>query len=506
MKKNLLIKLIRSWFTVGFILLTAPGFAQKSQLIPDSIFTKMIVDDITYAITGENTPVSGFKIDVSKPEGTISAVFPTKNSKVPWDIFSFELKGGVTDKNFSFLKGLNSASSAFEFRPSWHFITLHNSAKFGPKQTNGPKKQILAAQNELVFEQAGRSIDTFYVVTALYNHHLGILNQPKTLPQVTVDIEAQKSIAAYLIPKLIRKSGLVIKTDQSLDAIMAILPPAKNDAKTGLMDPATFNNDVVLLYLKQKKAFDGLPADKVNKVIANASTIWTQKSYLWLTFSPFVKTDKANEYYTLFEGRDSLYFKSGYRWSYGASLTLNQYWVNPGKLGVFLRGALSLSQSNNLANLTAYNYETRNPMFIYGTSVTEKSKTGSAYNNSDIQSAFMKQGTVELYLLPLASSCPGLYLSGNVAQSDLFKLPAIAGRQNDTWKIGAEGGFIFNVNNREKDKTVLSVITYFRYEDFTDSQRTTIKTNKAEPIDDFRQRNMGFGLKVGIPITLPKRS
>lgn len=506
MKQIILKRHLKNCLAIGFLLFTTTSYAQDEKLIPDSVFSKMIIDDITYAITGENTPVSGFKIDVSKPEGTVSAMFPTKNPKVLWDIFSFELKGGVTDKNFSFLKGVNSANSAFEFRPSWHFITYHNSAKFGTEPPDGPSAQILSAKNFLVYAKAERSIDTFYVATALYNHHLAILQQPKVLPNVPGNTDAQKRIAAYLIPKLVHDPDLVIDIKQSLAAILSSLPAATMDAKTNLMDPGSYKNDVVELYKKFKKIYDGLPEEKVNKVIDNASTLWTQKSYLWLTFTPFVKTDKANEYYTSFENRDSLYFKSGYRWSYGAALTLNKYWVNPESLGILLRGGLSVAQSNNLSNLTPYNYETRNPMFQYGTAVTEKSKTGSAYNNSDIQTGFVKQLSAELYLLPLASSFPGLYLSGNVSQSDLYKLPTIVGRENDKWKIGAEGGFIFNINNREKDKTLLSIITYFRYEDFTDRQRTIIKTNITEPNDDFRQRNMSVGLKVGIPITLPKRN
>jgi hypothetical protein len=44
---------------------------------------------------------------------------------------------------------------------------------------------------------------------------------------------------------------------------------------------------------------------------------------------------------------------------------------------------------------------------------------------------------------------------------------------------------VFNINNREKDKSLLSVIPYFRYEDLTDNVRTPIKTGIAETEKDF---------------------
>lgn len=490
---------------------TIPALAQESTLehpLDPKAFNRMIVQDITYAIVGETTPVSGLKIDVSKPEGTISGMFPTHKKWIPWDVFGFELKGGVTDRNFSFFKGgFSSGNSAFEIRPSFHGFTWLNSAKYGTKSEAWPKLKVLHAKNSLVTINKGKITDTVYVVTQLYNRHLAILGDPQKLPEgIPAPNDNHKKIAAMLIPKIIKQPNLNIDPyTNSWDEILAYLPQADT---TGAGDVILdhYNDDIAVLYRKYAKIYEGLYEETLDKMIANASTIWTRKKYLWWTFSPFLRSDKANEYYTKYKDQDSSYFKSDYHFSYGASLYINRYWVTPGKLAVLLRGGATVSHTNNLSNLTPYNYENRTPFFENGPSVTEKIVSGSAYNNSDIKSGFEKQLSAELYILPLASFVPGLYLSANIGHSALYKLPKVVDRADDTFKGSAEGGLIFNVNNRDKDKTLVSIITYFKYADFTDRQRTSVATGIQEDREDFNKRNISIGLKVGIPITLPKKN
>src|SRR5687768_14590427 len=125
------------------------AFSQLPDPLPDSAFDRMVIRDITLAIVGENTPVTGVKIDVSKPEGTISGMFPLRKGTSQW-ILGFELKGGVTDKNFSFLKGFDNANSAYEFKPSIHFIPNWNSAAYGYNPHATLNKRIVLARNSIV--------------------------------------------------------------------------------------------------------------------------------------------------------------------------------------------------------------------------------------------------------------------------------------------------------------------------------------------------------------------
>ena len=84
----------------------------------------------------------------------------------------------------------------------------------------------------------------------------------------------------------------------------------------------------------------------------------------------------------------------------------------------------------------------------------------------------------------------------------------MAGRDKDKIVIPMEGGLVFNINSREKDKekNILSLSVYTKFEDVTDKIRTAIKDNKVETRDDFMKRNFSVGIKVGIPITLPQRT
>jgi hypothetical protein len=470
------------------------------------LFNRMITKEITYAITGENTPVSGVKIDISKPEGTISGMYPTNKNYLPWDILSFELKGGVTDKNFNILKGAGSAGSAFEFRPTFHRITWQNSITFGRRGEDLANKEISLLQNSLLDLKMKRTLDTIYTVTLLYNYYVHELNQPAIPPkEISVIDSNHKRIAAGLLPKLTGQPTLIIDPEQDWEKIITPLHAAKIDRKTKQLDPSTFNPTLVALFRKYSKVYKNLEEENLDKKILNISEVITRKRYIWISLSPFIKTEKINEYNTKYLGQDSLYIKSNYRWTYGGNITWNFYWLTPSKWGILFRPGITLSHNNNIGNLTAYNYETKTPFFQNTPAVTQKTKNGSGYNNSDINEHFETQINTELFIFPLETFAPGLYLSTTVANSELYRLPSVAGRQKHDWRIGAEGGIIFNLTNKEKDKASLSIIPYFRYNDFSDRQRTSM-AGIQEDKKDFRERNMSIGLKVAIPITLPPRS
>lgn len=182
--------------------------------------------------------------------------------------------------------------------------------------------------------------------------------------------------------------------------------------------------------------------------------------------------------------------------------------ILPNKLVSYLKVGLNSSHSNNISTLNSYNYETRSPLYNYGNSVTEKSKTGTAYNNKDFRTDFLGQFLLEYYILPLKSFAPGFYISSSLNRSSLYRLKEIEDRENDNFQVSLEGGPVFNINSREKDKekSLFSLCMYVRFEDLTDSKRTNISDGKTEAHSDFLKRNLSFGLKIGVPITLPERN
>ncbi|WP_332736852.1 hypothetical protein [Flavihumibacter sp.] len=475
------------------------------------VFDRMIIQDITYAIAGENVPVSGLKIDVTKPEGTISGFFQLKKKWV--DIISFDIKGGVTDRNFSIIKGYKNFNTSFEVRPSFHIIPANSGAMYGICDVAKQNTRILNAKNDLLEIYKANVVDSLYVITALRNRHLGDLTKIDSLPIINLKSKEDTIRLLRIFQEFLRKikndNEIKIPENETLMEAINRLNMAKMQQNDIDIAPESYNDLVQELYIKYKKHYKNLEEDVINRKISNASEIWTRKKYFWITFTPFARTEKITEYHTKYDNVDSLYFKSNHPFTYGVSTYLNWYVFYPKrKFAYLIRPGISLNQGNNLTNLSPFNYETRIPFFANGTAITEKIKSGTAYNKSEVRSGFIAQVHAEGYVLPMTDYfLPGLYASTSFNFSQLYKLPNIIGREYDKFQLMLEGGLVININSREKDKekTILSILAYYRHEDLTDKVRTNILTQQAETRDDFRKRNSTLGIRVGIPINLPKR-
>lgn len=478
------------------------SFAQKEtiktvpKLLPNEAFNKMVIQDITYAILGESSPVSGVKIDITKPEGSISGIIrPRKDGAV---FINLELKGGVSNSRFSIFKGQNNFNTNFEVKPSIHIIPKWNSAKY--RKYNEP---ILTAKNDLIELNTGKIKDSCLVATIIYNRHLKkfpdlIENQP--IPQ-SPSIR-QTSILKNFVKKILKDDSLQFN-GLTFNDILDLIPEADD---TRMSD--TYIDDVVELHKKYSKKEEEIKSEEISKQIKNVSEAWTKKNYFWLSISPFGRTEKINEYFTKDNEKDSHYFKSDYPFFYGIDIKFNHYMLWTEKVVFYYNIGFGLSHSNNLSTLKSFNYETNSPLFSYGNKVTTKTETGTAYNHTEIKSGSLTQILGELYLLPIKSMFPGLYISSSINSSNLYNLSNVVGRENDKTLIPMEGGLVFNINSREKgkEKNLLSISTYLRFEDLTDKKRESKTTGDIETKSDFLKRNRSIGIKVGIPITLPKKS
>ncbi len=485
-------------------------FAQstKQKLLIDKAFDRMVINDVTYAIFGESSPTNGIKLDLSKPEATISGVF--KSKKIDWILIGFDFKGGITDKTFKIYEGLSNFNSAFEIRPNFHFIPDCNSAWF--KTSELP---IIKAKNKLVSKDSAATIDTFLIINSIYNQHFK--NMPNLLFQEDIikkslekidtgNDTVRKKLLLYFIKQLNIKDIANLSIENSVDVLLNKIPIAEKD-KNDLNVIETYNNSIVDLFEKYKAIAEVLADKSISQQILNAKKAWTKKSLKWFTVSPFIRTEGLNLYYTKLDNVDSLYFKKTNPFFYGISGSTNFLCEYP-KLINYLKLGINILHSNNLATLTPFNYETRTTFFSYPNNVTEKIKTGTAYNQSDFKQNTLTQLSFEYYLLPLNNFLPGLYINGNLGLSSLYKLPDVEGRENDESIFSIEGGPVFNINSREKDKekSILSISLYARFEDLSDNRRTSISTRIVEKDDDYLNRNLSFGIKVGVPITLPERN
>lgn len=489
-------------------LASAPAFAQTtndsppSQVLDDGVFDRMIIQHISYAITGENTPVTGIKVDLSKPEATISGVFPLVEDG--WLLFGFDLKGGVTDKSFSILKGYSQLNTAFEFRPSIHLMPAFSKAKFHPS-----KVPLVIAKNELVRKEIEALEDTCHVWKAIYSAHLRHFPELQDKVSISELNLRQVKLLLNIMRDVLKVDTTKLTECSPEEEIQKKIPAAvpKEEDKTQIQ-----SSSLSLRIIDMKKKYDGRyekrDDEKSNRMIANSADVWTVIKLRWLSFQPFLRSEQLTSYSMKYKDRDSSHFKKDHPFHFGFGVTYNRYNIHSRGFATFLRGTVAVMKTYNTATLSSFNYQTRREFFTNGNGITEKTESGLAYNKSDIKSGFVKQFSLEGFLLPLRSFVPGLYASTNINIGDLYHLPKVESREKDDTQIALEGGLVFNIANKEKDKqnTLLSVLLFGRFEDVTDSRRTEIETKKRETEDEFLTRNLSFGLRVGIPINLPKKA
>ncbi|KFC20069.1 hypothetical protein [Chryseobacterium sp. FH1] len=479
--------------------------AQKTDsLVSNKAFDKLIIQDITYSIFGESSPVNGIKIDISKPDASITGIFPLNEDKS--FLLGLEFKGGITDKNFSILKGYNSFNTAFEFKPTLYIISNHNSAKYPPESTHKfelavAKANIRKAKMKIELE----SVDDYIASKLLYDYYFQCIKTKTctyTLPELT---KTQKLALIRIIKNDLKITDERLNVDNDTKIILQSVKIA-DSMKNGDIDLDTYNDKVDSITKIYRKKYDKCEDEGINKEIEIASSVWTQKNYIWFSISPYLRTEKVNLYHTKFKELDSLYFKKDYPFNYGINFSGNFLIVVPNRISHYLKAGINLSRSNNISTLESFNYTTTTPFFSNGNSNTEKNKTGVAYNLNDLKNGFLGQLVGEYYLVPMKNLVPGLYITANLNYSNFYKLTNIKGRENDKIQFGTEGGLVFNINDTTKDRSLLSILLYGRFEDLTDSKRLNKNTNIYEEKDDFIDRNLSFGIKIGIPISLPKKS
>jgi hypothetical protein len=194
---------MKSVFTLALVALSFMAFGQnKKRVLEPQAFDKMIVRDITYAIVGEQTPTSGVKLDISKPEATVSGVFERKDKLVA--LIGFDFKGGITDRNFSIFKGFNSFNTAFEARTSFHIIPAVSSASYGTSSEAAARRYVIGLNNTLLQQKVDLFRDTFYVAALIRRQHLGMLYIGKSEADIlpTTLNDGQKRIFLFFGRKL----------------------------------------------------------------------------------------------------------------------------------------------------------------------------------------------------------------------------------------------------------------------------------------------------------------
>lgn len=488
--------------------------------LSDTAFSKMVQNDITYAILGDNSPTSGIKFDLSELSGTINGTFPIKRN--PSYLFDFSIKAGGTDQNFSILKG-KDISTTFSFTPTlYRMIKGFNNAKY--YKTN---EFVIVKANNLVVEKKMNALkDTFNVVDILYNNHLkevfeinSICKKAKgTQKRKSADEEIDllsknnyKSILLHFvskIPEIDAEELEGMNVQEILDRIgQAKLLPYETDENNKVVcddiniDPSTYYKEIVDFYIKYEKLNKSLENEIINSQIKNAADLWSQKNYHWFAFSPYIKTEKANLLDTLsYTFTDKHYLYGGLGVSY------NYLKTAPEKVSMYFKVGVNVGYASNKDGISSFDYEFSDTLFSKPDSIAIEKSSGSAYYKHKFDEGFAANFTASIYILPLKSFYPGFYTSFDFKYNSLYNLSEFDGIKTEKLKIAWEAGAVFNINSKEKDKTnsILSISPYVGFNDISDIKRTK-KTESSDPADKYIKGNLIFGLKLGVPIYLPKR-
>lgn len=464
---------------------------KKKRLIDTRSFNRMVLNDVSYTIFGENTPVSGAELDISKLEGKINFTFPSQSSLM----WSASLKAGGTDNNFKVFTG-SKPNTAVEAGLNVFYVPRLNKAWFYKRHI-----EIAKTRNDKFDTMLQQQKDSFYCYAYVFNLHVG----PDSDLQYVDKIECKNSLNKGMLKEIVRtifKNDSVMNVNH-IDSIFKFIPLFDSEDKTN----KPLNVDLVDKFLElekrytRKKRFDLIEAEMMDAKIANVSDFWTKKKNFWVSASPIFGIGKVNLYH---QEKDTNYILTEYYPNLGGTLGANLMYTYPQKRVFYVRASYSINYTSNLNSLNDFTYSQITPLYTQGNSSVSKEKTGTAYDADEFKQITINSISGEFYYLPLKSFRPGFYAVAAIQHSNSFGLKNVHNRQNDKFRLSGEIGVVVNVNDKKKEKSVVSLSPYVRFVDLRDRPRQDATTLKIEPRSDFFDRNLVLGFRIGVPINITK--
>ncbi len=105
-----------------------PGDKGYVRTIQSKSFDKMITQHVTYAITGENIPTGGVKVDLTKATGTLTGFIYNPNGM---DV-SIDVGVGVTEGSSALFSSYDNLHSDFNLTANLIYIPFRSSAGMEP--------------------------------------------------------------------------------------------------------------------------------------------------------------------------------------------------------------------------------------------------------------------------------------------------------------------------------------------------------------------------------------
>lgn len=485
---------------------TASPNNSRYGIVNSGTFNKIVKKDLQFIILGEDSPIAGFSLDVSdKTKAKISGRLPTKKG-----IHTLELEGGQKDSDISlFEKG--KYNGQLELKYNWHYIPFKSAYRYQNKahaavdplfkiRINELNEQMIDSAKVLAYFLHHYDQDIFEVLTKkprtkIEEADTGITNQypvnpdgapaiqitasdvldPSNLSAVSLNQELYVSLAKKYFPEV------AVSAHPSEPNITAIIVPG-----------AVCKIDVLSKDFKHLLARLARRKELTNDAeMAIADPFWGRKRLFWFTFSPSVNYQAYNIYGkdengVMLKAKSTEPFFTPKLAAWISSYTVYE------QAGLLFRFGAELVYGNNLKEFTEVKYYVRDTLQAEGNGnvvIEEEVVTGIFRKpESSKKSKLYTNIHAEYYILPKKTFIPGFNVKLSYMREGILS--------TTPYRLRLQGGFVFTLLNKEKDKPLLSILPYARYDNLLDE---TVKEGDVERYRTGRDK-LSIGIVLGLPI------
>lgn len=465
------------------------------RVVSNETFNKIVKKDLEFIILGEESPLAGFSLDVSdKTKAKIVGKVPAKTG-----IRTIELEAGQKDNDIPLFEGGKYAGQ-LELKYNHHYIPFASRYSY-VKKANAVadslfklKKielndRMLDSLEVVAYLLKSKDSDMYTVATALS------LEKIKEADDLTASQYGIQRRARPIIdnPAFPRDTTLFRSISRKYFPTIPTYPiPSTEEIRDTVQKTTSYKAD--LLYKDLRHLLSRLVKRNqlnVEAEMAIVSPFWLNKHFRWLTFSPSVNYQAYNIYgidkdgkmlppkttmpfvkgkLAIWASRYDVYKKAGYLWRLGSEFVYGHYLMDFKEVKYYVRDTLQAEGNGN--------------------TVVEESVTSGLYRLKDSRrkEKLYLNFHGEFYILPRKTFMPGFNVKMSALRDEL--LPT------NPYRLRIQGGLVFNLLNKEKDKPVLSILPYVRYanllgQEVKEGDQVRLMTSKEK---------LSIGITIGLPI------
>lgn len=477
-------------------------------ILKSEAFDKTISQNITYAITGENVPTGGLKVDLTKATGTVTGYLAGKNVD-----YSLDIGLGITEGSSALFNSYKNLHSDFNATLNIIYIPHSSSAKMYVTDANILRRTFASYESKLT---TNRNDSLLCVILIAMSHKLKVIDENgkeillNIKEFVTKEIEAseqleedeKKDIKSKALA-LVDRADLItnpkcyaasLTSDQQKlvkDLVKRyFLETISTDDLCQMLRDLSTKGDACLSHLllddllNVVNKYIGTSETNDNYQIKYASTYWTIKNLHWWTLSPFVK----RQGFSLFE-QDILQRDDTSSTTYGAGIRYNWLWDMRKGL-VYVRTGIDIFRANNLSDFKKVEYIEQDSVTSSGSKSLYSESKGISYTGDTLSHKVGYKFSLEFYVFfSKKNFVPGIYGRFDYTISKAYDknyIPIL------------EFGAPFNINSSDKKKSVVSIAPYIRYENLN-------AVDDPEIENEIKRKDFLMGIRVGLPISIASR-